>query len=157
MSAMGYVNRIALPGAMQLLPARFDTREARAMLLAIGLQESRFEHRFQIGGPAHGFWQFEAGGGWKGVLAHVATSAIARGVLEALAYGEPDVTDYRGIAHNDVLACVLARLLLFTHPKRLPGRGEHQYAWAYYLDTWRPGKPHRATWDAFYTTAWGLV
>ena len=28
------------------------------MLLAIGLQESRFVHRRQIGGPACGFWQF---------------------------------------------------------------------------------------------------
>ncbi|WP_322786536.1 hypothetical protein [Advenella kashmirensis] len=51
--------------SMQLLPARMDSAQARVMLLAIGLQESRFTHTHQIGGPAHGYWQFESGGGTK--------------------------------------------------------------------------------------------
>ena len=56
------VRTYALPAACSLLPARMDTRAARALLVAIGLQESRFEHRRQIGGPARGFFQFEAMG-----------------------------------------------------------------------------------------------
>ena len=56
-----------LPG-MALLPDRMDTPEARVMMLAIGLQESRFVHRRQIKGPARGFWQFEQGGGVIGVV-----------------------------------------------------------------------------------------
>lgn len=157
MSATRYVHGVVIPAAMALLPAKMDSVAARAQLLAHGLQESRFEHRFQIGGPAQGFWQSEYGGGaWTGVLNHSATRVLARSILEQMAYGEPDVSDYRGIAHNDVLACAFARLLLWTHPKRLPQRGERVYAWQYYLDTWRPGKPHRETWDALFDEAWSL-
>lgn len=57
-----------IPAAARLLPGVAFTPEAKVMLLAIGLQESRFEHRRQIKGPARGFWQFEAGGGTAGVL-----------------------------------------------------------------------------------------
>jgi len=42
--------------SMQLLPDRMDSAKARVMLLAIGLQESRFTYTHQIGGPAHGYW-----------------------------------------------------------------------------------------------------
>ena len=38
-----------LDPALALLPPSMDTVRARMMLLAIGLQESRFEHRRQIG------------------------------------------------------------------------------------------------------------
>src|SRR3990167_1272781 len=158
MSAIDYINKVVRPAALSLLPPHMDSPAARSMLLAIGLQESRFEHRFQIGGPAHGFWQSEYGGGaWTGVLTHAATSKISRDLLKAMAYGEPDIGDYKGIAHNDILACALARLLLWTHPKPLPGRGDAVYAWTYYRDTWRPGKPHWLTWTDFYTQAWGVV
>ncbi len=68
----------ALRPAMALLPARMNTPAADCMLLAIGLQESRFVHRRQIGGPARGFWQFEKGtrasrGGVWGVFLHAAS------------------------------------------------------------------------------------
>ena len=43
-----------LPAALSLLPPRMDTPLARRYVLAIALQESRFEHRRQIGGPARG-------------------------------------------------------------------------------------------------------
>lgn len=47
-----------------------DSAAARCQMLAIGLQESRLQHRRQNGGPARGFWQFEKGGGVKGILFH---------------------------------------------------------------------------------------
>src|SRR5699024_10369063 len=56
-----------LDPALSLLPAVMDTHQARVMLLAIALQESDLAYREQIGGPAHGLWMFERGGGVKGV------------------------------------------------------------------------------------------
>ena len=38
--------------AFRQLGVRFDTPEARAMLYAIAMQESRVLHRRQVGGPA---------------------------------------------------------------------------------------------------------
>lgn len=41
--------------ALQLLPRKMDSKEARLMLLAIGYQESRFQHRRQlVGNPPRG-------------------------------------------------------------------------------------------------------
>lgn len=146
---LGFIERAVFPAALGLLPPHMDTRDARVMLSAIGMQESRFRHRRQIGGPARGFWQFESGGGVHGVLTHHATKPLITPALEVLRYQPGDC--YHAIEHNDVLACVFARLLLWSHPRPLPrDAGE---AWQYYLDTWRPGKPHRGTWDAFYATA----
>lgn len=141
-----------LPAAAAMLPARLDAAKARVLLIAIALQESRFEHRRQIGGPARGFWQFESGGGVYGVLTHSASKPLIEPVLATLRY-EPSEC-YDAIAHNDVLACIFARLLLFTHPKALPASAET--AWRYYLDTWRPGKPHADSWEAFYRQAWAI-
>lgn len=154
MSAFDYVRHNTIPAALKLLPQNMDTPVAITMLLAIGLQESRMTHRRQIGGPARGLWQFESGGGVRGVLSHAASKPHISAVLRTMAYGETQEIAFAAIEHNDVLACVFARLLLWTHPKALPQAGDPQYAWEYYLSTWRPGKPHRATWDAFYEQAW---
>ncbi len=72
------ITETAITPALALLPATMDTPAARVMLLAIGLQEGRFMHRRQIGGPARGFWQFEKGtrasrGGVWGVFLHAAS------------------------------------------------------------------------------------
>ncbi len=162
MSALDYVHQTVIPAAMGLLPAHMDSPAARAMLLAIGLQESRFEHRRQIGGPARGFWQFERGGGIRGVRGYVflspATKALAKATLADLGYGDATEEDrFAAVEHNDVLACLFARMLLWTHPEPLPATGEWVFAWDYYLATWRPGKPHKDTWKTCYEKAWLLV
>jgi len=148
-----------LPAALSLLPPEMDTPEARAILLAIGLQESRFEHRRQGGGPARGFWQFELGGGVQGVANHQATDAHLVSALCALRYNALTSAQgvYEAIEHNDLLACVCARLLLWTVPARLPRREEHAMGWAAYLAGWRPGRPHPTTWAGYYAHAWELV
>lgn len=139
-----------MPAALAMLPAKMDSPEARALLVAIGLQESRFTHRRQqLNGPAHGFWQFESAGGVHGVLTHHATKPFIQPVLDALRYEPSDC--YYAIRDNDILACVFARLLLFSHPAPLPR--EAAAAWDYYLATWRPGKPRRDTWDGFFIQA----
>ncbi len=140
-----------------LLPARMDSDEAKAMLIAIALQESRFEHRAQVKGPARGFWQFEMGGGVRGVLNNKVSQPHIRKVLDVLCYDYLPDTSYEAIKNNDVLACAYARLLLWTLADALPGRDEAEEAWEQYTSAWRPGKPHRETWDQFFLTAWQTV
>ncbi len=140
----------AIAPALKLLPAKMSGRRAELMLLSIGLQESRLIHRRQIGGPARGLWQFEKGGGVRGVLEHPATQTLARSVCQARGVPATDAAVYTALEHDDVLAAAFARLLLWADPEPLPAVGEVQRAWALYLRTWRPGKPHRQTWDALY-------
>jgi hypothetical protein len=148
------VRRLAIEPALLLLPARMESVEATVQLLAVGLQESRFEHRRQIGGPARSFWQAEKGGGMvHGVLRHPATKKHALAVCDARGVRPADEAVYVAIEHDDVLAAALARLLLFTDPYPLPKLGDAAGAWGYYLRTWRPGNPHPHTWDALYTKA----
>lgn len=143
--------------APEKIKRRIDTPEARVMLLAIGLQESRFIHRRQIGGPARGFWQFEQGGGVRGVLRHEASREIADRLCYTRSVPATEGAVYEALDDDDVLACGFARLLLWTDQKPLPAVGETDEAWSLYLRTWRPGKPHRHTWSGLYLTATGEV
>ena len=147
------IRYIIEPGLLHL-PWRMDSTPARAMLIAMALQESRFTHRRQIRGPARGWWQFEQGGGVAGVLRHSATREHAWAALDRLQYPRDSQAVYEAIEHNDGLATVFARLLLFTVPHALPGPNDVDEAWDQYIWAWRPGKPHRHTWDDFYRQAW---
>jgi hypothetical protein len=156
MSALAYVNSIVLPAALSMLPRKMDTPPARALVLAIGLQESEFKHRRQMaGGPALSFWQAEPGGGFRGLARHPATADIVTDILLRTGYGAPDPSDFPAIEHNDILACIGARLLLWSSPMPLPRDAAN--AWAYYLAQWRPGLPRREPWDAHYELAWRMV
>lgn len=139
--------------ALLLLPAKMTSPQAEVMLLAIGLQESRFTHRRQIGGPARGFWQFEKGGGVVGVLRHPSSKDIAVRVCDARGVAPVAEQVYQRLEHDDVLAAAFARLLLWTDPGKLPELGEADSAWRLYLRTWRPGKPHPGTWPLLYGQA----
>lgn len=143
--------RDAIGPALALLPGRMTSPAAKTMLLAIGLQESRFTHREQIGGPARGFWQFEQGGGVHGVLSHAASRDHAASLCQSRNVWPNDRQVYLGLAKDDVLAAGFARLLLWTDPKPLPNSADD--AWKLYLRTWRPGLPHRHTWNDFYEQA----
>lgn len=150
------VNRDILDPALKLLPLRMDSYEARTMLLTIGQQESKFLHRRQIVdgqpiGPAKSFWQGERGGGMvRGVRTHPATKAMAAELYRARGVEATDQAIWDAIETDDVLACALARLLLFTDPKPLPAVHDSGGAWNYYLRTWRPGKPHPQTWPGYH-------
>jgi len=147
------IRREAILPALALLPARMNSPDAIALLLAIGLQESRLTHRRQIGGPARGLWQFERGGGVRGVLEHPSSKKLAAAVCEARGVEPIASRVYEALEDDDVLAAAFARLLLWTDPKPLPAIGDTQSGWDLYIRTWRPGKPHRHTWDALYATA----
>lgn len=148
----------AVSPALALLPTRMDTPAARVMLLAIGLQESRFVHRRQIGGPARGFWQFEKGtrasrGGVWGVFLHAASKGHLGALCKARSVAcDPDAI-YAALEYDDVLAAGVARLLLWTDPRALPAVGHADAGWSLYLRTWRPGKPHPQTWPDLYRQA----
>lgn len=149
--------RNALEPALRLLPPQMDSLGGRAMTIAICLQESRLEHRRQIGGPARGYAQFEQGGGVRGVLTHPASKPHIEAVCAALDYEPNPETCYIAIEHNDILAAAFCRLLLWTLPDKLPAAGEVEGSWRQYVAAWRPGKPNPASWPRFYAQAWGMV
>jgi hypothetical protein len=153
------ITRIGIDPALRLLPPKMDTPEARVMLLAIGLQESRFMYRRQIVdgrpiGPAKSFWQGEKTGGLVHyVRLNPATMDLAKVLYQARQVKPTDASIWNAIESDDVLAAGLARLLLYSDPKPLPALGNVDSAWALYLRCWRPGKPRRDTWKGFYTHA----
>ena len=145
----------AIAPALALLPARMSSPEAEVMLLAIGLQESRFQHRRQLvgspprpTGPAKSFWQAEQGGGMvTGLLRYHDDRVrdLAVGLCAVRGVDPSPRAVWDAIEHDDVLAAGLARLLLYTDPARLPGLGDEEGAWQLYLRTWRPGAFTRGT------------
>lgn len=154
--------KASISKALFLLPPAMTSPEARVMLFAIGLQESRFTHRFQVvqgrpgvKGPARGFWQFERMGGCKGVVNHAASRYWMHHLCQTRGVDFTATAIWNGIETDDVLAAGAARLLLFTDPKRLPAVGDESAAWNLYTRVWRPGKPHRSTWPALYAEAVG--
>lgn len=145
-------NETILTPALALLPAKMDSKLARIMLLAIGLQESRFLYRRQIGnGIARGYWQFERGGGVKGVMEHSASSSLASEVCKARGVPFERQAVYEALEHDDILAACFARLLLWTDPKAIADDADE--GWSLYTRVWRPGKPHPKTWPDFYRQA----
>ena len=147
------IRRSAIAPALALLPAKMSGAKAEIMLLAIGLQESRFEHRRQIGGPAVGFFQFERGGGVRGVLTHPTSRNHAAAICRSRGIPASASAVYSALEHDDVLAAAFARLLLWTDPTALPNVGAQASAWDLYLRVWRPGKPHPDTWKGLYMQA----
>jgi hypothetical protein len=152
----------AVAKALFMLPPAMTSPQARVMLYTIGLQESRFEFRRQMVkvngdlrpiGPAKSFWQFERGGGCKGVVQHEASRFWMAQVCAARNVPFNATALWNTMETDDVLAAAAARLLLFTDPKRLPDVGEEKAAWNLYARTWRPGKPHPETWGKFYAEA----
>jgi hypothetical protein len=141
-----------------LLPVKMASIESKALLLAIGLQESAFEHRRQMNdGPARSWWQFEQGGAVRGVLQHAATRPYILPIIEQFGYEDYPATCWTAIEHNDIVACAFARLLLWTVPSKLPKPEQHEVAWRQYLWAWRPGKPHADKWPGNYALAWQMV
>src|SRR5699024_5570463 len=94
--------------------------EARVMLGATALQESGLATRQQYGGPAHGLWQFERGGGVRGVLNYHTTRAHARSLCAKRHVSPTSLAVYEALPHDDVLAAGFARLYLWTDPRALP-------------------------------------
>lgn len=153
MSPAQCLQHVVVPALALLGAARYDSSEARVMLLAIAKQESGLAHRRQVKGPARGLWQFERAGGVRGVLNHSSSRAAAASLCHARGVTPQEAVVYAQLERDDILAAGFARLLLFTLPQRLPAIGNVPVAWAQYLDAWRPGKPHINRWQACYRAA----
>lgn len=161
-SPKDFSEKIATP-ALALLPAYMDSVPARVMLTAICLQESGLRVRYQeIGGgnkgPARGLPQFERGhmskgGGVWGVYRHRASMEGVRLLCRERDCAFEPWSIWAQLEHDDILAVGLARLLLWTDVHPLPELNDMDDAWAYYLRTWNPGKPHRERWTGNYTQA----
>ena len=154
-----YVNEV-INKAFAKLPSKMRSREARVQLIATGLQESELAHRYQIvagkpgvKGPARGLWQFEKGGGVRGVLTHKSSAGLAKEIQAAMGHGVGIDAAYEALEKDDVFAAVLARLLYYTDRYNLPEVGQTQRAWNLYERTWRPGKPKPEKWNGYYDEA----
>jgi hypothetical protein len=144
--------RILIPSVARF-PFR-DSPEARALLLAIAGVESGWTARYQLGGPALGFWQFEPNG-IQAVLDHPASGDVLRAFC-AECEVKPTLLD-EALAWHDGLAYACARLLLWTDPAPLPAIGDQAAGWAYYERLWRPGKPDAARWATRYAEAFHII
>ena len=160
------LRRIAVPAvdqAMRLLPKQMDTQKARVALYAIGLQESDFLHRYQVlggtdaKGPARSFWQFEEGGGCRGVIGHDASRYWMHEVCKARNCAFTTKALWTSMETDDALGAAAARLLLFTDPRPLPELGQQEQMWATYIWNWRPGLPHKGAWPSNYEAAMIVV
>ena len=133
------------------------SRDAYRVLLAIAGQESKLVETIQRGADrrplvnlARGFWQFESGGGVAGVLRHPAAAWCRTEIVE-MGYPLHNETLHWALAYDQRLAAIMARALLWTDPQPLPR--DEKGAWELYLRTWRPGKPHPATWPDWWRRA----
>lgn len=134
-----------------------DTPAARRFMLAIAFQESRLAHRRQVGnsgledGPAVSFWQFEKGGGVRGVLTHPSAKSYMLKICEMYNVEPTEQGLWDAMRYNDVVAGCAARLLFYVLPKALPTTA--QEGWDQYEAAWRPGKPKPDTWGSNWAAA----
>lgn len=148
-----------IAAGMALLPARMDTLAASVLLYCTSRQENPQRLPKQVGGPAVGDYQFERGGGVKGVMTHHTVRDLTRAACNARNVSFDGGSIYIALQSDPILAAALARLLYYTDPKALPDIGEEAEAWAVYLRTWRPGaysrQPEelRAKWKKNYADA----
>lgn len=157
--------------AYKLLPSTLKTERATVASLTIGQQESKFKYPFQVldlsdltrKGKARGYWQFELGsarsrGGVWGVFLHPASRDLLEQLCKARGALFAPTQIWRALETDHVLAAGVARLLLLTDPKPLPQLGDMDGLWTLYAErTWKPGKPHRETWDDYYRNALKVV
>ncbi|HEX7795334.1 MAG TPA: hypothetical protein VF456_13325 [Vicinamibacterales bacterium] len=148
--------RTAILPAFGLLPEAMDGPQARAMVLAIALQESDLRYRQQRGGPARGFVQFERGG-IEGVLLHPSATLKAADLCRSLNVDATTDAVYEAIAYQDVLCAGFARLALWTCPLPLASPSEPPAGWRLYVEAWKPGKPRAGDWSPNFAVAWNAV
>jgi hypothetical protein len=146
--------------AMALLPPSLDSYDARRFLLAVAVQETDLVNRLQIGddgrpitGHGRGWFQFERSG-IASLLSHEALTFLPK-LLKPLGYPPSLDVLHEAVAHNDVLACLLARLLLFTDPHPVPD--DKETGWETYLRLWRPGHPRPEKWPSSWGRADGAI
>jgi hypothetical protein len=157
MSPLRLLNLAIVPALSELAAGGIpDTPDARRFLLAIALQESSLAHRRQmIGGTESGaaasFYQFEVGGGCKGVLTHPSAAKRMQELCAAFNVTPTPAGLWEAMRYHDIIATIAARLLIYTLPSKLPTTAAE--GWKQYLSAWRPGRPRPETWEANWNLA----
>jgi len=141
------------------LGRKYGSKEAENMLLIIGETESGFSLRkrlpytqVQIGQGAAGLWQFELDGGcaefeFSEKLTHF------RRIAAELRYPTVREETHQAImAGADILACIMARAILWLEPEPLPDFKDVDEMYRQYLSIWQPGKPNRERFNLAYLT-----
>lgn len=159
-STMTDLMEYIIPAAYRVLPEPMRSDRASAMLITAGLQETKFLRRRQmLKGPARGLWQFEKNGLF-GIFQHPRSRPHLENLAKSLRYPSLAYVEENGlllVEHNDILACALARLLLWTDLDKLPSREQPGLGWEIYYRTWHPGRPHYETWTTYFEEAWQRV
>jgi hypothetical protein len=154
-----FITKVLMPGAsfLESFTGVTSPLPVRRWLLAVAMQESALQHRFQVlgngaAGPARGWWQFEQGGGIAGVLRHATSRPRILVCCDAMGVRAEPAALWRAIEGNDLLAYACARLLLLTDPGPVPT--DEDAAWKVYRwDLWRPGAPHPDKWPGNWDAA----
>lgn len=131
------------------------SRESCVLLVTCAGQETSWSQRRQVDGTARGYWQFEKDGAVAELFQK--TPDDLRVVCVGLDIPYDPATVYDALAWNDILACSMARLLLWQDPAPLPALGDEAGAWNYYQRNWKPGTPRRESWAARYAQAQVMV
>lgn len=135
-------------------PGDPDNKMVQVNLLAISGQEADWKWRAQLSrvtnkpnpnGPALGLWQFERGGGVKGVMTHPSSKIFAQALSIKLGLPFDTETSWRQLMVNDLFAAQYARLLYWTDAYVMPTTQAAGWE-AYYKRLWRPGSPHPEKW-----------
>lgn len=142
--------------AMNIFPESMDSPESRVLLCAIAGQESALQYRQQIQGPAHSMWMFERNG-ISAVLTDTITGGYAKQICVDAGIAATVNDVYGAMLTDDILGCQFARLLLWSDASALPPIGAINTAWSYYIRNWRPGRPDRNRWTAWYNAAVAAV
>lgn len=142
---------VVVPALGTVLQHQMNSPEAQVMLLAIAGQESGLAYRRQMeNGPARGLWEFEKNGIY-GVVQALPDAVMSICLNAGI---KPNVLDiYTALETDDILACRLARLLLYSDHHTLPPLESMQAAWVTYLRNWKPGLPDRTRWTHWYNSA----
>jgi hypothetical protein len=133
-----------------------NTFKAHQLILAIAIQESGVAYRRQVtksgleDGPAVSYWQFEHAG-CEGLLSARSTSNYIRQICTLFDIKPTKEGLLDAIQYNDIVAACAARLLIYSLPTPLAETKE--MGWEQYLSSWRPGKPHKKSWEYSWETA----
>ena len=140
---------------LALLPPKMDSLAARVTLRAINLQETPRRLEQQVGGPARGDYQFESGGGVKGVMTHPSVKDLASKACAArgVAFNRDSV--YHAIGTDRILAAALARLLLWTEDRKSTRLNSSHLGISYAVfclrsEERRVGKECRSRWSPYH-------
>lgn len=139
-------------------------RRAEVMSLAVAFQETNVDERIQIGDDgkplprvARSWWQFERMGGVAELIAHRRAGPLLKVICDRLDIPFDRDTLHEAMAWNDLLAAVMARLLLWVDPDAIPDEHDTASSYAYYDRRWRPGAKRPEDWPKSVAKAVAVV